>query len=71
MEELYVRLCQLAANNLVLVICVIIGFSDFGIMFVMSMGPYKYSKYRQERIDQMKEWLIEYNEYNNDVVTQS
>jgi len=41
--------------------CIFIGSIDLLIMFIKSMGPYKYSEYRQSRLDDMKEWLEDYN----------
>ncbi len=41
--------------------CIIVGLFDYGIMMMKSRGSYKYSKYRQNRLDDMKEWLEDYS----------
>ena len=45
----------------VLVFCLVVGLFVFGRMLWLSRGPYKYSEYRQTRLDNMKEWLEDYN----------
>lgn len=59
-----IRLIHMIFNNQVLTGCIIIGFIDFGIMFKMSkpFSPQRYSKYRENRMSEMKEWLKEYNQ---------
>lgn len=60
-DEIVTRFVNMLMDNKVLTICFIIGIIDLGIMLWKSKGPYRYSEYRISRIEDMKEWLDQYN----------